>query len=47
MQKMRKMREMLYSGECRQILGMSSNIPGNIAKHPGKFPQTFRGIFRL
>ena len=33
----RGMGEMLYSGECRQTFrGMSSNIPGNIAKHSGE-----------
>ena len=43
---------MLYSGECRQIFrgmfsnipGMSSNIPGNVAKHSGECHQIFRGM---
>ena len=47
----RGMGGMLYSRECRQtFLGMSSNIPGNVAKHSGNIlkhsrecPQTFRG----
>ena len=41
----RGMGGMLYSGECRQTFrGMSSNIPGNVAKHSGECPQTFRGM---
>ena len=36
---------MLYSGECRQIFrGMSSNIPGNVAKHSGECHQILRGM---
>ena len=43
---------MLYSGECRQIFrgmfsnipGMSSNIPGNVAKHSGECHQILRGL---
>ena len=38
----RGMREMFYSGVCRQTFrGMSPNIPGNVLKHSGKCPQTF------
>ena len=44
---MRRTREiggMLYSGECCQTFqGMSSNIPGNVAKHSGEYYQRFRG----
>ena len=33
----RRMGGMLYSGECRQtFVGMSPNIPGNVAKHSGE-----------
>ena len=36
---------MLNSGEYRQIFwGMSSNIPGNVAKYSGECFQTFRGM---
>ena len=34
----RGMGGMLYSSECRK------NIPGNVAKHSGKFRKTFRGM---
>ena len=31
----------LYSGECCQTFrGMSSNIPRNVTKHSGEFPQS-------
>ena len=36
---------MLYSGEYRQTFrGMSSNIPGNVAKYSGECWQIFRGM---
>ena len=36
---------MLYSRECHQkFWGMSSNIPGYVAKHSGECHQTFRGM---
>ena len=36
---------MLYSLECPQTFwGISSNIPGNVAKHSGECCQIFRGI---
>ena len=41
----RRIRGMLYSGECGQTFrGMSSNIPRNVAKHSRECPQTFRGM---
>ena len=41
----RGMGGMLYSVECRQTFrGMTSNIPGNVAKHSGECRQTFRGM---
>ena len=45
MQRTQGMGGMLYSGECCcTFRGMSSNIPGNIAKHYGECCQTFRGM---
>ena len=42
MRGMRGMGVMLYSGECSQIfLGISSNIPGNVAKYSGECRKTF------
>ena len=39
----RGIRGMFYSGECRQTFRvMSSNIPGNVAKHSREYCQTFR-----
>ena len=36
---------MLYSVECRQTFWrMSSNIPGNVAKHSGECCHTFQGM---
>ena len=36
---------MLYSGECRKtFLGMSPNIPRNVAKHSRECCQTFWGM---
>ena len=43
---MRGMGGMLYSGECRQTFrGVSSNIPGNVAKDSGERCLTFRQTF--
>ena len=39
----REMGAMLYSGEyCQTFQGISLNIPGNVLKHSGECPQTFR-----
>ena len=37
---------MLYSGECSQTFrGMTSNIPGNVAKHSGECPRKIQRRF--
>ena len=45
MRRTRGMKGMLYSGKYHQkFRGMSSNIPGNIAKHSEECPQIFQEI---
>ena len=44
----RGMGEMLYLWDCRQALrAMCPNIPGNVAKHSGECPQTYRAESHL